>query len=254
METIISAVIIDDQQEAVEDLQYLIDKENPSVKVIASANSAQEGLVAILKHRPQLVFLDVVMPGMSGFELLELVPEINFHLVITTSFDQYAIQAIRSSAIDFLLKPVKASELKEAIERSRAKPAPTSKSQVALLEENLKSASQPIKKIALTIADGVQLVNLDDILYFESDGNYTTVFLKDDKSIVVSKAIGKFEEMIDRKDFFRIHNSYLININHVNKFIRSDGGYVVLENGKTITVARSKKDAFMEILGKIGSG
>jgi two-component system, LytTR family, response regulator len=247
----ISAVIIDDQQECIDDLLYLIEKNKLPVNVLATANSGNEGLAAILKHKPELLFLDVVMPGMSGFELLELLPNPDFQLIITTSIDKYAVQAIRSSALDFLIKPIKLAELREAINRSIEKKDLPNKSQINLLRDNLKDRNIPIRKIALTISDGVELVLLDDILFFESDGNYTTVFMKGEKSIVVSKPIGKFEEMIDDSVFFRIHNSYLVNLNHIKKFIRSDGGYVVLENGKTISVSRNRKEAFLKILENI---
>ena len=130
---------------------------------------------------------------MSGFEMLELLPQINFHLVITTSVDKYAIQAIRASALDFLLKPVKEKELKETIGRCFEKLELPSKAQLNLLSDSLKERSKSIKKIAITIADGVQLVNVDDVLYFESGGNYTTVIMKGNKSILVSKPIGRFE-------------------------------------------------------------
>lgn len=166
----ITTIIIDDEQECIDDLMYLIEKNNLPVNVLATANSGQEGLVAILKHKPQLLLLDVVMPGMSGFEMLELLPKIDFHLIITTSVDKYAIQAIRSSALDFLLKPVKAAELSDAIKRSAEKLEVTSKVQISLLQENLRERSKPIKKIALTVSDGVELVAVEDILYFHSDG------------------------------------------------------------------------------------
>lgn len=247
----ISTVIIDDEQDCIDDLIYLIKKTSLPFEIIATATSGSEGLAAILKHKPQLVFMDVVMPGMSGFEMLDLLPKIDFNIVVTTSFDKYAAQAFRASAIDFLLKPVKATELKEAAERIHEKLIPVDKAQINLLQENLKDVKAPIKKIAITITDGVQLVNLDDIMYFESDGNYTTVFMKGDKQILVSKPIGRFEEMVITSPFFRIHNSYLINLNYISKFIKSDGGYVVLENGKNITVSRSRKDAFLELLSKI---
>lgn len=247
----ISTVIIDDEQDCIDDLIYLIKKHSLPFEIVATATSGNDGLVTILKQKPQLVFMDVVMPGMSGFEMLDLLPKLDFKLIVTTSFDKYAVQAIRASAIDFLLKPVKVAELKEATDRIMQKVEPVNKAQINLLHENLKNTSQPVKKIALTISDGIQLVNLDDILYFESDGNYTTVFMKGEKQILVSKPIGRFEEMVDATIFFRIHNSYLINLNCIAKYIKSDGGYVVIENGKSIPVSRSKKDALLEFLGKI---
>jgi two-component system, LytTR family, response regulator len=246
----ITAVIIDDQQEAIDDLLYLIKKAELPLNVVGTANSGAEGLVAILKHKPQLVFLDIVMPGMSGFEMLELLPGLDFHLIVTTSIDKYAIQAIRSSALDFLLKPVKPSELNDAIGKVLEKSATPTRKQLDLLQESLRDKSQPIKKIALPFADGVELVLLEEILYFESDGNYSMVHMRDGKSILVTKQLGKFEEAVDASSFFRIHNSFLINLNKVKKFVRSDGGYVILENGKSISVSRSRKDSFLEILGK----
>jgi two-component system LytT family response regulator len=247
----ISTVLIDDQQECIDDLSYLIKKNKLPLKVIATANSGAEGLAAILKHKPKLVLLDIVMPGMSGFEMLDLLPTPDFHLIVTTSEDKYAIQAIRSSAIDFLLKPVKGKELTDAISRSVEKRDVPSKEQISLLHDNLKEKNKPAKKIALTVSDGVELVFTDDILYFESDGNYTTVYLTGGKGIVVSKPIGRFEEMTDPAVFFRLHNSYLVNMNRISKFMRGDGGYVVLESGKTISVSRNRKDAFLEALSKI---
>ncbi len=247
----ISCVIVDDEQNAIDDLIYLLKKYQLPVRVVSTATSGKDGLVAILQHKPQLLFLDVVMPGMSGFEMLDLLPELNFQLIITTSVDKYAIQAIRSSALDFLLKPVKASELKQAVARAEEMKEIPSKTQVHILEDNLKSKNRTIKKIALTLTDGVELVNLDDILYFASDGNYTTVHLPDSKKVLVSKPIGKFEEIVQDTSFFRLHNSFLVNMNKINKFIRTDGGYVILENGENISVARSRKNEFLEWLGKM---
>ena len=156
--TMISAIIIDDQQECIDDLIYLLDKNQLPVKVFATANTGAEGLAAILKHEPDLLFLDIVMPGMSGFEMLELIPKINFQLIITTSNDKFAIQSIRSSALDFLLKPIKLIELKEAIERLLAKKEIPSKVQIDLLNDILKERNKPIKKIALSVSDGVELI------------------------------------------------------------------------------------------------
>lgn len=247
----INTVIVDDQQESIDDLIYLINKHKLPINVLATATSGAEGLAAILKHKPALIFLDVVMPGMSGFEMLELIPKIDFQLIITTSVDKYAIQAIRSSALDFLLKPIKPKELIEAINRCNEQTEKPSTSQINLLKENLTQKNKSISKIALSISDGIELVSLNDILYFESDGNYTTVHMKGDKQIVVSKPIGKFEEITDPQVFYRLHNSYLVNLGHVSKFVRSDGGYVVLDNGKVISVSRNKKDAFLEVLAKL---
>ena len=246
----ITAIIIDDEQFCIDDLIYLIKKHEMPVNIVASAMSGEKGVEIIKKYNPELVFLDIVMLDMSGFEMLEKIPEINFNLVVTTSVDKYAIQAIRASAIDFLIKPVKADELLNAVNRSLQKQDIPKKPQLDLLRDQLQFKKK-INKIAITITEGVQLVNLDDILYFKSDGNYTTVFLKNGKNILVSRQIGKFDDALSDESFFRIHSSYLINLNYINKYIRSDGGYVLMENGETITVARNRKDDFLNLIGKM---
>lgn len=247
----ISAVLIDDEQDCIDDLLLLIKKQKLPIQILAIAKSGSDGITAILKHKPNLVFLDVLMPGMNGFEMLELLPEVNFKLIISTSMDKFAIQALRASALDFLLKPVKASELYAAVHRAIEDRSTTSKSQISLLNENLNTTNHHIKKIALSISDGIQLVNLSDVIYFESDSNYTYVHVRDAKPILVSKSIVRFEEVVDPQMFFRVHNSYLVNLSYVNKVLRSDGGSVILENGKSLPVARSRKAALLEFLGKI---
>ncbi len=246
----LSAIIIDDEQFCIDDLAYLFKKHELPVNVVDTATSGETGIEKISKHNPQLVFLDIVMPGMSGFEMLEKIPSIDFNLVITTSVDKYAIQAIRASAIDFLVKPVKADELSNAVKRIIEKKEIPARQQLNLLRDQLQQKNK-INKIAITIAEGVQLVKIDDIIYFKSDGNYTTVFLKNEKNILVSRQIGKFEEMLMTESFFRIHSSYLINLNYVSKYIRSDGGYVVMENGESISVARNRKEEFLNVLGRV---
>jgi len=245
----LSAAIIDDETFCIEDLNYLITKQQLPVNVVATAGSGADGIEIIKKHKPQLVFLDIVMPGMSGFEMLASLPSIDFNLIVTTAIDKFAIQAIRASAIDFLVKPVKAEELTNAVTRILQKQTTPEMQQLKLLQEQLQQKNR-ISKIALTISDGVQLVRIDDIFYFKSDGNYTTVFLKNAREILVSKQIGKFEEILASESFFRVHSSYLINLNYVNKYMRSDGGYVVMENGDSISIARNRKDDFLKLIGK----
>ena len=244
----LSVVIVDDEKSCIDDLQYLFVKHNIDLSIVATAQTGPDGLAAILKHKPQLVFLDVVMPGMNGFEMLELLPTVDFKLIVTTSEDKFAVQAIRASALDFLLKPINASELKAAVERAVQTTHIPSQSQIELMNESLAHRSNAIRKIALTISDGVQMVNLDDVIYFESESNYTHVHLRNEKSILVSKTIARFEEMVDPNLFLRVHNSFLVNLNCISKYLRSDGGYLILENGKNIPVSRSKKAGLMALL------
>jgi two-component system LytT family response regulator len=243
----INAVIIDDDPFCIEDIQYLITKHELPVNIVATANSALEGIEIINRFQPDLVFLDIVMPGMTGFDMLDHLSEINFKLVITTSIDKFAVQAIRASAIDFLVKPIKAAELTNTIERVLASQEAVRKPQIELLHNQINQKSG-ISKIAISISDGVQFVKIEDIMYLKSDGNYTTFYFKNTKNLLVSKQIGKFEDMLEGTSFFRIHASYLINVHYVSKFIRSDGGYVIMENGEQISVARNRKDDFLQMM------
>lgn len=248
----LSTIIIDDENDCIDDLLYLIDKHQLPLQIAAKANSAEAGLAAILRHKPQLVILDVQMPGMTGFDLLSLLPKLDFQLIITTSYDHYAIQAIRASALDFLLKPVKASEFTNAIARCLEKIELPEKAQINLFQEMIHERSNPLHKIAIHNSEGVELVNVDEIIYLESEGNYSTLFMTGERKILATKPIGKFEEIFDGGRFFRIHNSFLVNLNYIQKFVKGDGGYVVLQNGKSIAVARRKKEEFLELLSKIG--
>ena len=247
----VRTIIIDDETECIEDLRYLVEKHNLRLDIVATATSGNAALAAILKHKPDLVFLDVVMPGMSGFELLDLLPQIDFNLVITTSVDKYAIQAIRASAIDFLLKPVQLHELKQAINKVVEKTQSTSRTQVSLLAESMKEPSKAVRRIALVIKEGVQLVDTAQIIFFKADGNYTTVHLVGNQEILVSKPIGMFDDMVGSSGFYRAHNSYLVNLDHVSKFIRGEGGYLVMDDGTSVPVSRNKKEELLNVLSKI---
>lgn len=244
----IQAIIIDDQLECIEDLQYLISKHKLPVDVVAVATSAAEGLTLILKHKPNLVFLDIIMPVMNGFEMLNLLPEINFQLIVTTSSDKFAIQALRASAIDFLLKPIIETELIQAISKIKTDNAHPTLTQISAFNDSLNNQNKLITKIALPISDGVEMVPVDEIIYFQSDGNYTTVHMTNDRKVLVSKQLGKFEDILDSSVFYRIHNSYLVNLNFIRKFIRSDGGYIVLTNDQSLSVARNRREGFLERL------
>lgn len=244
----IRAIIIDDQPECIDDLQYLISKHELPIDLQATATSATEGLAQILKHKPDLVFLDIIMPSMNGFEMLDLLPEINFHLIVTTSSDKFALQALRASALDFLLKPVDENELQQAVSKiNTANPHPT-RPQISAFSDSLSNQNRLITKIALPISDGVEMVPIDEIIYFQSDGNYTTVHMTNERKVLVSKQLGKFEDILDTSVFYRIHNSYLVNLNFIRKFIRSDGGYVVLTNDQSLSVARNRREGFLERL------
>lgn len=246
----ITAIIIDDQQQCIDDLSLLLKNYCPEVTLAATAQSGKEGINILKKNKPQLVFLDVEMGDMSGFEMLQQIHETDFHIVFTTAFDKYAIQAIRFNALDYLLKPVRKAELTEAVARAAQTPSPLTLQQIKNLKDTTQSIQVPQNKIALTTSEGLEYVKLEEIIYCLAEGSYTTVFLNTNSQLLVSKSIGKLDEIIDGNGFYRIHNSSLVNLSHVKKFVKTDGGYVVMSNGDTVTVARNRKEEFLELFSK----
>ncbi len=246
----IKAIIIDDQQQCIDDLSLLLKNYCPEVKLQAVAHSGKEGIVCLNKQQPQLVFLDVEMGDMTGFEMLQQISDTNFHVVFTTSFDKYAIQAIRFNALDYLLKPVHKEELIEAVLKATNTPSPLTLLQIRHLKETTMNIQVPQNKIALTTNEGLEYVKLEEIIYCLAEGSYTTVFMSYNTQLLVSKSIGKLDELIDGNGFYRIHNSSLVNLSHVKKFVKTDGGYVVMSNGDTVTVARNRKEEFLELFSK----
>lgn len=246
----LSTIIIDDQQNCIDDLSLLLKTNCPDISVISTAHSGKEGISTLKRLKPQLVFLDVEMQDMTGFEMLQQLNETNFQVIFTTAFDKYAIQAIRFNAIDYLLKPVRKNELIEAVERAAKAPSALTIQQIKNLKESSQNTQVPQNKIALTTGEGLEYVKLEEIIYCLAEGSYTTVFLSDKTQLLVSKSIGKLDEVIDGNGFYRTHNSSLINLSHVKKFVKTDGGYVVMSNGDTVTVARNRKEEFLELFSK----
>ena len=243
----LNAIIVDDEPYCCEVLSTLLKRYCPEVEVVAVCSSGEEALKAIRRLQPQIVFLDIEMPQMNGFDMLERLPEINFHLVFTTSYDQYAIKAIRFSAIDYLLKPIDREELQRAVQKvSRQVQKPVAQQ----LEILLQKIHQPgaVNKVALPTMEGLQMVSVDNILRCESDSNYTIIFLKDKQKLVVSRTLKEIEEMLEDYPFVRVHHSYLVNLNEINRYVKGEGGYLVMSDGTTIDVSRSKKEALLKKL------
>jgi two-component system LytT family response regulator len=246
----LKAVIIDDEDLCLSALQADLAAYCPNVEVVASANSGKEGILAIRKHQPQLVFLDVGMPWMNGFEMLELIGEINFQIIFVTAYDHFAARAFRLSAVDYLLKPIAGADLQEAVAKATAiingKPA-------SKLVDNLLSnikLPETQQKIALPYREGYEFVEPQHILYCEAEGAYTRFyFVGKDRVLLISKSLGEMEELLPEAHFQRIHNSTTVNINYVTHFIKTDGGYVQMNNGKKLMVSKTRKDALMNRLG-----
>jgi two-component system LytT family response regulator len=245
-----NAIIIDDEKKGREILSKLVETYCQDVNIVAMAANADEGYEAITEKKPDIVFLDIEMPNGNGFSLLERFNEINFQIIFTTAYDNYAIQAIRHHALDYLLKPIDIDELKTAVEN--AKNALKEKPEVNrytefIAERKLDSNS----RLALPIKEGIAYLSVSEIIRVESDGSYSTFYSSDGKKYVVSKNIGEYETILPVKDFFRSHKSHLINIKKVKKFLRTDGYFAEMEDGSVIEISRRKKDEFLQLMSGI---
>jgi len=247
----ISVLIIDDEQKARNILRHYLTENVAHPMDIREAESADAALAILEDYAPDIVFLDIEMPHMNGFDMLEQFDKIFFDVVFCTAYDQFAIRAFRYSALNYLLKPVDPDDLKETIRRLEEKKSTPSREQIELLLQNMQQAVKPtLQRIALTANDGMIFVSTEDILYCQAESNYTSVVLKGGKKILVSKVLKDIDETLAGKDFFRVHNSFLINLNHINRFVRGEGGYVVMDDGATIGISRSRRQDFMEQFSK----
>jgi two-component system LytT family response regulator len=244
----IRATIVDDEPLSCESLAILLERNCPEVKVLDICYSAATALQSIQDHKPDILFLDVEMPHMNGFELLEKLPEINFELIFTTSYDQYAIKAIRFSALDYLLKPVDREELQKAMERTKRKMHNPLPQQIDILLQKLNQPAIAVAKIAVPTMEGLQLIFVESIICCASDGNYTNLFLKKGQKLTVSRTLKEIEELLEGYPFVRVHHSYIANLNEVEKYIRGEGGYLLMSDGTNIDVSRSRKDALLKKL------
>jgi len=244
-----TAIIIDDEPNAVIVLQKLLENYCPHVHVIATATSSVLGLKKIKELLPSIVFLDIEMPKMNGFQLLNELDEINFHLIFTTAYDQFAVRAFKFNALDYLLKPIDPVELKQAIKKTDGKP-------VFLLQQ-LKHLAELLEhreientdiKIALPYAKGHKFISVNDIIYCESQSNYTLFYLVNEPKFTVCKTLGEIEEILPSKMFVRVHRSYMVNTKKIKEMIKSDGGFLVMDNNDEIPVSKNKKDELAEVM------
>ena len=249
----IKAIIIDDESSAINVLRLLLKKKcKDDVEVIATTTSPLEGKELIEQHKPDLVFLDIEMPGMTGIDLIRSLHNPNFHVVFVTAYDAYAVEAFELSAIDYLLKPIGADKVERVINKIKEnirKNQLLMNEQLQQLERIFKMSTNPNdNKIGVGMADRIVFVNIPDIVYCEAQGNYTNVILNDGRKIVASKTLGEFESQLLSKNFFRIHHSYLINMNRVKEFQRHEGGYVMLENNIKLEVSQRKRKDFLDAI------
>lgn len=244
----ITATIVDDEPFSCESLVTLLERYCPDVKVLDICYSAADALKSIKQQRPDILFLDIEMPHMNGFELLEKLPEINFELIFTTSYDQYAIKAIRFSALDYLLKPVDRDELQKAVKKVITQMNNPFPQQIEILLQKLNHPTIPVNKIAIPTMEGLQMIFVESVISCASDSNYTVLQLKNNKKITASRTLKEIEEMLEDYSFARVHHSYLVNLNEVDKYIKGEGGYLLMSNGTTVDVSRSRKEILLKRL------
>jgi two-component system LytT family response regulator len=249
----INAVIIDDEQNNIDNLQYLLTRHCPQVQVKATARNADTGKTIIEQQQPDLVFLDIQMPGKNGFELLQSLPGYRFEVIFVTAFDQYGIQAVKFAAIDYLLKPIHAEELKTAVNKVAEKNKQQKQNlQIENLLQLLQYQQQKEEhRIALPTARETRFVHTQDIVRCESANNYTTFYFTNKEKLMVSKPIYEYEELLSSYGFIRCHQSHLVNKRYIRSWIKEDGGYLLLEDQTHIPVSRQKKDLLKEQLEQL---
>ncbi|MDX1444803.1 LytTR family DNA-binding domain-containing protein [Lishizhenia sp.] len=238
------AVIIDDMEAARTALKADLESYCPEIEIIGEAQGVVSGAKLIKDVSPELVFLDVQMPDGSGFDLLEILPQLDFDVIFTTASDAYALKAFKVSAVDYLMKPIDPDDLMEAVKR--AKDQNNSSERLSLLKENMQGS----KKIALNTLEKIQIVNIEDIIRCESSVNYTTFYFMDGTKLLVTKTLKEFDKMLSEYNFFRVHQSHLINTEFIKEFLKTNGE-LVMKDGTKVPVSTRKKAQVMEMLNNL---
>ena len=247
----ITAVIIDDEQNNIDNLCQLLIKYCPEITILATASSADEGIALIRQTAPELIFLDIQMPGKSGFDVLKAVEASNFEVIFVTAYDQYGIKAIKFAAIDYLLKPVSIEELQTAVKKTVIKRQEKKQNyQLENLLQLLQQRPSDTPRIALPLAKETRFVKVDEIIRCESSNNYTTFYFIGGEKVVVSKPIYEYEEILESHQFIRCHQSHLVNKKFIKSWLKADGDFLMLEDKNQVPVSRQKKEFVKALLLK----
>lgn len=243
-----TVLLIDDELNSLEILEFELKKFTNEIHVIGKCSDSRKAKSQIEALNPDIVFLDIEMPWVSGFELLDSLEEINFHLIFVTAYDHFAVKAFEYFTIDYLLKPVSKNALERALLKISKTENTSPNNDFTKLIDVIKQQQKEVKKIALPIKNGYQFYNHSDIIRCEADSNYTKVFILNEKPILVSKSLKVVSDMLYGSNFFRPHQSHLINIIHMKKFEKSDGGVILMIDNEAIPISRHKKVAFLELV------
>lgn len=244
---LLSALIVDDEKNGRENLAGLIRSHCPQIKVVAWAASVEQAISAIQEHQPQLIFLDIEMPGGNGFQLLEHFNNFPFEVIFVTAYDNYAIRAIRFSASDYILKPINLNELIAAVNKVSERIRNRSENErIRQLYLNTMHPANP--KIGLPTGERVEFVEVKSIVRCQGESNYTHIYFADRKPILTAKSLIEFEELLSEYGFVRVHKTHVVNLNHVTSFTKNDGGVLYLLNGDSVAISRRRKDFTLEQL------
>jgi two-component system, LytTR family, response regulator len=245
------SIIIDDEPNNIQNLQSILRAYCNEVTVVGVAYNADEGILAIKTHRPALLFLDIQMPGKSGFDVLKAFDQINFEIIFITAYDNYGIQAIKFSALDYLLKPINISELQAAVEKAKQKIIAKQKdNNIDNLLEYLRLNNKEVPKIALPTQQEIRYVSVNDIMHCEASNNYTTFYLQNGEQILVCKTLKEFAELLKPYRFIRTHQSHLVNLHFVKSLLKEDGGILLLNDKTKIRISRQNRDMVKEELNR----
>jgi two-component system LytT family response regulator len=247
----IKAIVIDDEELGRNVLKNIIQKYCPEVSIVGEASNIKEAKKVIAEVSPELIFLDIEMPGGSGFELLEQLQNEEFSIIFTTAYNQYAVRAFRYSAVDYLLKPIDIEELRAAIKKVVIDKKSTQSALQHLSDSHNNHGVSKSNKVALPTQEGLVFIDINDIIRCEADGKYTYCFVHDRKKLCSTRSLKDFEEQLTQFGFCRIHHAHLVNLNHIKNYVKGDGGQVTMTNDDTITVSKRKKEEFLNRLNKI---
>lgn len=244
----IKAILVDDEPKSRNNLHDLLQEYCQQVEIVGEAASATEALKLIKQQEPELIFLDIEMPGGSGFDLLKSLNDQNFEVIFVTAFDQYGIQAVKFCAIDYILKPIDIFELSKAVEKAQAQIL--QKKENRRLVELVANIDRPEdeKRIALPLADKIEFIVVNQIVRLEADGNYTRISMDCKKEYLVCKTLKEYQEILEHHNFLRTHQSHLINCRKIAAYIKTDGGYIAMTDGSSVPISRQKRD---EVLKRI---
>lgn len=245
----IKAVLIDDEKNALEMLEWQLHTYCKEVIITAICDNVDEGIEAIEKHNPELIFLDIEMPKKNGFELLQAFPNPDFDVIFTTAYNQFALKAFRFAALDYLLKPIDADDLVAAVKRYEKKMMQQHfRMQLDILMKQYAQPSALPEKISFATQQAVHFIEPRKIIYCESDSNYTCLFFADKTKMVITKTLKEVEDVLRHYDFFRIHHSFIINLKQVNRYVKADGGLIEMAGGAQLPISRQRKDELMQVL------